>query len=116
MKTTKLLFLACLLALISISKTQAGNAKLFKYDAAAIENQMAQLDQLEGYVLANPGVTLSQMTTNNNKLACLVSDPDGIKGFNLIHDNGSDIPVFLLGCGIGCVGIVIVCLLVSASQ
>jgi hypothetical protein len=54
----KLLILASMLILLGVGKSMAGQADLFSYDAVTIENQMAQLDQLERYVLENPGITL----------------------------------------------------------
>jgi hypothetical protein len=70
----KLIILASLLLLISVGKSMAGQADLFSYDAVTIENQMAQLDQLERYVLENPGITLSQMAIVGNSLAGMVGD------------------------------------------
>jgi len=104
----KLLILASMLILIGVGKSMAGQADLFSYDAVTIENQMAQLDQLEGYVLDNPGITLGQMATNGNTLASMVSDPNGISGFSLINESVLGIPSFLWGCVFGVVGLLIV--------
>jgi len=104
----KLLILASMLILIGVGKSMAGQADLFRYDAVTIENQMAQLDQLEGYVLDNPGITLGQMATNGNTLASLVSDPNGINGFNLMNDRVYGIPGFLWGCVFSWVGVLVV--------
>ena len=104
----KLLILASMLILIGVGKSMAGQAGLFSYDAVTIENQMAQLDQLEGYVLDNPGITLGQMATNGNTLASLVSDPSGISGFNLINERVYGIPSFLWGCVFSWVGVLVV--------
>jgi hypothetical protein len=89
----------------------AGQADLFSYDAVTIENQMAQLDQLEGYVLDNPGITLGQMATTGNTLASLVSDPNGISGFNLTNEKVLGIPSFLWGCVFSWVGVLVVYLI-----
>ena len=107
----KLLLLASMLILIGVGKSMAGQAGLFSYDAVTIENQMAQLDQLEGYVLDNPGITLGQMATNGNVLASLVSDPNGISGFNLINEKVLGIPSFLWGCVFSWVGVLVVYLI-----
>ena len=93
-----------MLILIGVGKSMANQADLFSYDAVTIENQMAQLDQLEGYVLDNPGVTLGQMATDGNTLASLVSDPNGIKGFNLINERVLGIPGFWWGFVPGLLG------------
>lgn len=107
----KLLFLAGMLILIGAGKSMAGQADLFSYDAVTIENQMVQLDQLEGYVLDNPGITLGEMATNGNALASLVSDPNGINGFNLINDKVFGVPSFLWGCVFSWVGVLVVYLI-----
>jgi hypothetical protein len=104
----KLLILASLLILIAAGKSMAGQADLFSYDAVTIENQMAQLDQLEGYVLENPGVTLGQMATEGNGLASLVSDPNGISGFNLMNEKVFGVPSFVWGCVFSWVGVLVV--------
>lgn len=104
----KLLILASMLLLIGVGKSMAGQADLFSYDAVTVENQMAQLDQLEGYVLGNPGITLGEMTTNGNALASLVSDPNGISGFNLTNERVFGVPSFLWGCVFSWVGILVV--------
>lgn len=104
----KLLLLASMLILIGVGKSMAGQADLFSYDAVTIGNQMAQLDQLEGYVLDNPGITLGQMATNGNTLASLVSDPNGISGFNMINERVFGVPSFLWGCVFSWVGVLVV--------
>ena len=104
----KLLILASLLLLIGISKSMAGQADLFHYDAVTVDNQMAQLNQLEGYVMGNPGITLGEMTTNGNSLASLVGNTNGISGFNLITEQVFGIPGFLWGCVFSWVGVLVV--------
>jgi hypothetical protein len=107
----KLLILASLLILVGVGKSMAGQADLFSYDAVTIENQMAQLDQLEGFVLDNPGITLGQMATEGNSLASFVSDPNGISGFNLINEKVFGVPSFLWGCVFSWVGVLVVYLI-----
>jgi len=97
-----------MLILISVGKSMAGQADLFSYDQVAIENQMAQLNQLEGYVLDNPGITLGQLASEGNALASMVSDPNGINGFNLTNDRVFGIPGFLWGCVFSWVGVLVV--------
>jgi len=104
----KLLILASMLILLGVGKSMAGQADLFSYDAVTIENQMAQLDQLEGYVLDNPGITLGEMATQGNALASLVSDANGISGFNMINEKVFGIPGFLWGCVFSWVGVLVV--------
>lgn len=104
----KLLILATLLMAIGVGSSMAGQADLFSYDAVTIENQMVQLDQLEGYVLENPGITLGQMASEGNALASMVSDPNGISGLNLINEKVFGIPSFLWGCVFSWVGVLVV--------
>ena len=104
----KLLILASMLILIGVGKSMAGQADLFSYDAVTIENQMAQLDQLEGYVMDNPGITLGQMASSGNSLASLVSGPNSINGFNQINEKVFGIPSFLWGCVFSWVGVLVV--------
>lgn len=111
----KLLILASMLLLIGVSNSMAGQADLFSYDAVTIENQMVQMDQLEGYVLSNPGITLTDMTSTGNSLASLVSDPNGISGFNLTNDKAFGIPGFWWGCIIGPFGVLVVYLVAKDS-
>ncbi|MDD4644524.1 MAG: hypothetical protein PHY99_00885 [Bacteroidales bacterium] len=107
----KLLVLANLLLLLSVGKSIAGQADLFTYDAVAIENQMAQLDRLEGFVLANPGVTLGQITSDGSSLISLASDPNGINGINLTNEQVFGIPGFFWGCLLSVPGVLIVYLI-----
>jgi hypothetical protein len=104
----KLLFLAGMLILVGTTMSYAGNADKFSYDAVTIENQMAQMNQLEGYLNENPGTTLSDMVTTGNNLADLVSGPNSIAGFNGINEKVLGIPGFLWGCVLSWVGILIV--------
>lgn len=97
-----------MLTLIGVGKSMAGQSDLFSYDAVTVENQMAQLNQLEVYVLENPGVTLGQMASNGNALASMVSDPNGINGFNLMNEKVFGIPGFLWGCVFSWVGVLVV--------
>ncbi len=97
-----------MLLLIGVSKSMANQADLFHYDAVTVENQMAQLNQLEGYVMENPGITLGEMTTNGNALASMVGNTNGISGFNLTNDKVFGIPGFLWGCVFSWVGVLVV--------
>jgi hypothetical protein len=104
----KTLILICILIVAGVGKSVASHADLFRYDAVNIANQMAPLNQLEEYILENPGITLSQIAGSGNLLASLVVDPNGINGFNRMNEKVLGIPGFLWGCTIGWVGILIV--------
>ena len=101
----RLYVIVSILIVIGGGKCLAGQADLFIYDAVTIENQMTQLNKLEGYILDNPGTTLDQMATNGNTL---FSDTFGNPGFNQINEKTLGIPGFLWGCTIGWVGILVV--------
>jgi len=104
----KILILASMLIVFGFGKSMAEQANLFHYDAVTIENQMAQLDQLEGYVMENPGITLGEMATSGNTLASLVSNTNGISGLNLTNEKVFGIPSFLWGCVFSWVGVLVV--------
>lgn len=97
-----------MLMLIGIGKNMASQADLFSYDAVTIDNQMAQLNQLEGYLLENPGTTFSEMSTSGNALAALVSDVNGVSGLSLLNEKVFGIPSFLWGCVLSWVGVLVV--------
>jgi hypothetical protein len=101
-----LLFAATLLLTAGLSF--AGNDGVFSYDAAAVETQMAQLAELEGFLAENPDATLSDMIASGNTLASLVTGPNSIDGFSLLNEKVLGIPGFLWGCVLSWVGIVIV--------
>jgi hypothetical protein len=104
----KLVLLAGLLLLIGAGTSMAGNSGLFSYDAVTIGNQMAQLDQLEGYLLENPGTTLDQMVSEGNSFASLVGNINGIDGISLVNEKVLGIPGFVWGCCLSWVGILVV--------
>ncbi len=62
----KLLFLASLLMVIGVGKSMADQSDLFRYDAVKVGTEMAQLDQLEQFLLSNPGTTLGQLTETSS--------------------------------------------------
>jgi riboflavin transporter FmnP len=48
------------------------------------------------------------MTSTGNALASLVSDPNGLNGFNMINEKVFGIPSFLWGCVFSWVGVLVV--------
>jgi hypothetical protein len=111
----KLLTLALLLLALVSNKSFAKSADLFKYDKVTISNEMVQLDQLEGYLLENPGTTLAKLTSDGNALATLPGDSNGVAGLNLTNDQVGGIPGFYWGCCLGVWGILIVALVSKDS-
>ncbi len=116
MPMKKILLMAGILIAIGAGKATAGQGELFSYDAAVIENQMAQLDQLEAYLLDNPGTTLSQMTSESNPLVVSVGESYGINGLTLLDDKTLGIPGFIWGCCLNWVGILVVYLVGKDPQ
>jgi hypothetical protein len=104
----KILLMAGILIAIGAGKATAGDGDLFSYDAVTVENQMAQLDQLEAFLLDNPGMTLSQMTSTSNPLVLTVGESYGINGLTLLDDKTLGIPGFIWGCCLNWVGILVV--------
>jgi hypothetical protein len=104
----KIVILASVLMLIGVSRSIAGESDMFFYDAVAVENEMAQLVQLEGYVLDNPGITISEMTSLGNNLSLLLSNPSETNGFNLLNEKVFGIPGFLWGCVFNVFGVALV--------
>jgi len=98
----------CILLLMGTGALLAAEPDLFRYDAAAIGTEMAQLDQLEGYLNEHPDATLGQMTADGNPLASLVGDSNGLAGFNILNEKTLGIPGFIWGCCLSWVGILIV--------
>jgi hypothetical protein len=89
---------------------KAGTADLFSYDKSAVNTEMSTLQSLEDYVIANPGVTLSDLKLNANQL---------VSGLNLNSNSVSGgmfsslepplgVPSFAWGCIFGIVGVAIV--------
>jgi hypothetical protein len=106
----KFITLAILLIALGANKSFAKSADLFKYDKVTISNEMVHLDQLEGYLLENPGMTLAKLTSEGNALATLPGDSNGVAGLNLTNDQVGGIPGFYWGCCLGVWGILIVAL------
>ncbi|MCD6332251.1 MAG: hypothetical protein J7L89_03160, partial [Bacteroidales bacterium] len=80
----------------------------FDYNPVTIDNEMAQLSQLEGFLLQHPGATLDEMVATGNPLASFVSHPDGVSNFDLVNEKALGIPGFLWGCCLSWVGILVV--------
>lgn len=61
----KKITLLLVMALVSLStSTFAGQADLFTYNQDELNQEFAQLNDLEGYVLANEGITISDVENN----------------------------------------------------
>ncbi len=56
--------LLLMMAVFAISTAFAGNANLFSYNQDELNQEFEQLNALEGYVLANQGVAISDVENN----------------------------------------------------
>jgi hypothetical protein len=96
----------------------ANNADIFSYDANKINQEMSELQSLEDFVTVNPGVTLSNLQTENSSLVNdlnLISETyGGIGSFS--GEPALGIPSFLWGCILGWVGILIVYLVTDQDK
>lgn len=96
----------------------ANSADVFSYDANQVNQEMSQLQTLEDFVAVNPGVTLSNLQTENN---AMINDLDltscnfGSMG-SLSGEAALGIPSFIWGCCVGLVGVLIVHLVAEDSE
>jgi hypothetical protein len=90
------------------------NADLFNIDRSSINAEFTQLNQLDQFVSANEGITLSEVQANRIDLLNDMNSPDSFQGLNAAFRGGEDplgIPSFIWGCVLGWVGILIVYLI-----
>ncbi|MEX2567388.1 MAG: hypothetical protein WD431_15700 [Cyclobacteriaceae bacterium] len=103
------LFLTLSFLLVGSIYAESPNATLFDINEDLVEAQVADLTNLENYVLANEGVTL-------NEVRNFVSDEDLNLSENMLDNFAAvmadhpvaGIPSFLWGCVLGPVGVAIV--------
>jgi hypothetical protein len=104
----KLFFLLGLLFAATGIQSRAMDTNLFNYDRIALENQMAQLDRLESYLIDNPQATISLMISECNPLITEVSRSGNLNGISILNEKVLGIPSFMWGCCFGPIGILIV--------
>jgi len=104
----KLLLTLCVGALMSLF-ARASNADLFTYNTDQVNQELIQLQSLEDYVSANPGITLTNLQAENNALvANLNINGNTLGGFGLSGEPPLGIPSFVWGCVLSWVGILVV--------
>ena len=88
----------------------ANNANLFSYNSDEVNQELSQLQNLEDYVSANPGITLTGLQSENNGLvANLNLNLNNLSGFPFAGvEPPLGIPSFLWGCVFGVVGVALV--------
>jgi hypothetical protein len=58
------LFLTCIFLSALVNFSFASKSDLFAYDKAGLQTELSDVQQLETYVLSNPGTTISQIQEN----------------------------------------------------
>ncbi len=86
----------------------AGDADLFVYDRESIEQELSDLTQLEEYVLANKGLTLSMIQNNGNPMANAVTSHTFNPAALTLFEGPLGIHSFWWGCCFGVVGMAVV--------
>lgn len=104
----KLIILASIALFLFAGATFAEDPELFSYDKSAVETEMASLNDLELYVLSNPGTTLSLLQENGNPMATAIAGPNNYSAMNLMFEKALGIGGFWWGCCLGPAGILVV--------
>ncbi len=104
----KVLFTALLALAFNIGNATE-NADLFKVDDQEINAEFAQLNELEQFVEANEGLTLSEINTNNPLVQNLNNSSDILGVLSTLRGEPPlGIPSFAWGACFGVAGIAIV--------
>jgi hypothetical protein len=104
----KVLFTALLALAFNIGNATE-NADLFKVDNQEINAEFAQLNELEQFVEANEGLTLSEINTNNPLVQNLNNSSDILGVLSTLRGEPPlGIPSFAWGACFGVAGIAIV--------
>jgi hypothetical protein len=90
---------------------QAASTGEFSYNKNAVSTEMQELDALESYVNANGNVTLQEMKQTGNPLAMNISESN--TPFSNYGDMPLGIPAFWWGFVLGCIGILLVYLILE---
>lgn len=104
----KKILLSLLLATASCFASMAGNAEVFNLDEQEINAEFAQLSELEQFVNANEGITLSEISAANPLLANVGNAADILGILGTLSDPPLGIPSILWGFCFGVVGIAVV--------
>ena len=107
----KIILLVGITMIFFAGSSFAMNPGLFTYDKAAIETEMADLNDLEQYVLNNPSTTLTLLTKEGNPMASSITNPNSYASLNLMADRALGIGGFWWGCCLGPAGVLIVYLM-----
>lgn len=103
----KLTSTLCALFFVALAAVASTPDAAFDFDEAAIEQEFAAIEQIESFVTANDGVTLSQLSAEKTEL---------LNGVTLLEDTSAvfttkEMPIvggFWWGCCLGIVGLALV--------
>jgi hypothetical protein len=109
----KKLFLSALVVISALAgQVRASESDVFKVNDAQVNEEFAQLNKIEDFVLSHEGVSYDEMKSQNPELvAGLNESPDSFTGIGSSLRGGESplgIPPFVWGCVLGWVGILIV--------
>ena len=112
-----LLVLGCLLAFLATNNVFAGNAELFEIDRDFIKMEFQELNELEGFVMANSGMSFNDLMKSGYAHAINLTTLSPL-GASFAFKNGGPlgIPSFLWGCAFGVVGILVVYLVTEEKD
>ena len=99
----------------------ANDGALFQLDEKQIDQDFAQLNQLENYVETHNGVSLNEVKSSNPEvLSNLADDPKNFQSLgstlSAAGENPLGIPAFVWGCVLGWVGILVVYLIAEDRE
>lgn len=103
----KVLFGAILALACNVGMANA-DASLFAVNEQEISNEFAQLNELEQYVNANEGVTLSSMDESNPLIANVSSSSNAMGALSAMGEPPLGIPSFLWGFCFNVAGVALV--------
>lgn len=103
----KVLFGAILALACNVGMANA-DASLFAVNEQEISNEFAQLNELEQYVNANEGVTLSSMDESNPLIANVSSSSNAMGALSAMGEPPLGVPSFFWGLCFSVAGVAIV--------
>jgi hypothetical protein len=118
MKKVLTLITALFFTAAAFAGKSGGPGQPVQLDEAALQSEMAGLDAIEQYVLANPGTDLSTLRQERPELleGLNLSEEAAPMGLANPAEGPLGIPSFLWGCVLGAIGILIVYLITEDSD
>ena len=104
----KSILLTSIILFLFAGTSFAEDPDLFTYDKSVIETELAQLNELEKYVLDNPGVSLTKLEEEGLPLASAVTNTNSYTAMNHMYEKALGIGGFWWGCCLGPAGVLVV--------